>query len=233
MQVITCLTIGKPLLACQARLARVLGLMGMAILISRPAALLKSFGRRRRTKVLEERTRGGQASVYGHLGFWLMQEAARRSPRHVQQAASFRYRCAVCRFCELQWSPTASVEASPTVSGTTAADRCSKVAAAQAWFGPCRLTEKPPRLSMARGEAPEVGSSGRRFRRRSSGRRNRGTVAAHCSVGPAHCRRRAVVRPPEARGHGQGWPYGPNWRASRSGGCDGTRVAAREAGSGG
>ena len=40
------------------------------------ADFLKSFGRRRRTKVLEERTRGGQASVYGDLGFWLMQDAA-------------------------------------------------------------------------------------------------------------------------------------------------------------
>jgi len=34
-----------------------------------PTKILKSFGRRRRTKVLEERTRGGQASVYGDLGF--------------------------------------------------------------------------------------------------------------------------------------------------------------------
>ena len=34
MQVITCLTIGKSPLACQARFARVLGLIGMAILIS-------------------------------------------------------------------------------------------------------------------------------------------------------------------------------------------------------
>ena len=43
MQVITCLIIGKPLLACQARLARVLGLMSMAIVISRPAALPEEF----------------------------------------------------------------------------------------------------------------------------------------------------------------------------------------------
>jgi len=67
-----------------------------------PTKILKSFGRRRRTKVLEERTRGGQASVYGDLGFWLMREAARRSPRHVHRPASFRYRCAVCRFRGLQ-----------------------------------------------------------------------------------------------------------------------------------
>ena len=40
------------------------------------SAFLESFGRRRRTKVLEERTRGGQASVYGDLGFWLMQDGA-------------------------------------------------------------------------------------------------------------------------------------------------------------
>ena len=44
---------------------------------TRQTGLLKSFGRRRRTKVLEERTRGGQASVYGDWGFWLMQDVAR------------------------------------------------------------------------------------------------------------------------------------------------------------
>ena len=65
-------------------------------------ATLKSFGRRRRTKVLEERTRGGQASVYGDLGFSLMQDGARRSPRHFHQPASLRFRRAVCRFCALQ-----------------------------------------------------------------------------------------------------------------------------------
>jgi hypothetical protein len=37
---------------------------------------LESFGRRRRTKVLEERTRGVQVSVYGDLVSWLMQGAA-------------------------------------------------------------------------------------------------------------------------------------------------------------
>jgi hypothetical protein len=40
------------------------------------AGSLESFGRRRRTKVLEERTRGVQASVYGDLGSWLMQDSA-------------------------------------------------------------------------------------------------------------------------------------------------------------
>jgi hypothetical protein len=69
---------------------------------SRQTGFLKSFGRRRRTKVLEERTRGGQAFGFGDLGFWLMQEVARRSPRHVHRPASFRYRRAVFRFCALQ-----------------------------------------------------------------------------------------------------------------------------------
>jgi hypothetical protein len=40
------------------------------------SAFLKSFGRRRRTKVLEERTRGVRAPVYGDWGSWLMQGAA-------------------------------------------------------------------------------------------------------------------------------------------------------------
>ena len=44
--------------------------------LSGRAAILKSFGRRRRTKVLEERTRGVQVSVYGDLVSWLMQGAA-------------------------------------------------------------------------------------------------------------------------------------------------------------
>jgi hypothetical protein len=37
---------------------------------------LESFWRRRRTKVLEEQTRGVQVSVYGDLVSWLMQGAA-------------------------------------------------------------------------------------------------------------------------------------------------------------
>jgi hypothetical protein len=105
-------------------------------------------------------------------------------------------------------------------SGTTAADRCSKVATARARFGPCRVTEKPLRLGVTREAAPEAGSSGRRFRRQSSARRNRGTLAAHRSVGPAHRHRRVAARPPEGCGRGRGWPCGPSWRASRSGGCD-------------
>ena len=41
----------------------------------RQSALVKSFGRRRRTKVSEERTRGPQATVYGDFGFLLMPAA--------------------------------------------------------------------------------------------------------------------------------------------------------------
>jgi len=36
------------------------------------AGILKSFGRRRRTKVVDERTRGEQAPVYGKYASWLL-----------------------------------------------------------------------------------------------------------------------------------------------------------------
>ena len=39
--------------------------------VSGPSQNLKSFGRRRRTKVVDERTRGEQAA-YGELASWLM-----------------------------------------------------------------------------------------------------------------------------------------------------------------
>jgi len=127
-------------------------------------AFLESFGRRRRTKVLEERTRGGQASVYGDLGSWLMQGAAERWRRRVRQRAALRCRCAVCWVCALRWTPTASVWASATRSSATLADRRCEVAAALGWSGPCRVTETPPRLSVTREAAHGAGTNGRKFR---------------------------------------------------------------------
>jgi hypothetical protein len=57
---------------------------------SRQAENLKSFGRRRRTKVVDERTRGEQVPLYGEFDFQPMPGTVRLKPRHVWRIASLR-----------------------------------------------------------------------------------------------------------------------------------------------
>jgi len=70
---------------------------------------------------LEERTRGVQASVYGDLGSWLMQDSARWWLRSVHERTSLRCRCAVCWICALRGAPMASIGAAPARSSATSA----------------------------------------------------------------------------------------------------------------
>ena len=63
---------------------------------------LKSFGRRRRTKVADERTRGTRSLVYGECDFWPMRRTVGPSPLHVCRAASLRYWCTARRFLVLE-----------------------------------------------------------------------------------------------------------------------------------
>ncbi len=81
------------------------GLIGLAALRHRARNcrprlyILKSFGRRRRTKVADERTRGKRALVYGECDFWPMRRTVRPSPLHVWRVASLR-----C-WCTARWFP--------------------------------------------------------------------------------------------------------------------------------
>jgi len=67
-----------------------------------PAENLKSFGRRRRTKVVDERTRGEQALVYGEFDFQPMRGRVRALPLRVWRVVSLQYWCAARRFVVLQ-----------------------------------------------------------------------------------------------------------------------------------
>ena len=64
--------------------------------------ILKSFGRRRRTKVVDERTRGKQALVYGEIEFGPMWGTVRASPRHIWEVALLWPWCTARRFLVLE-----------------------------------------------------------------------------------------------------------------------------------
>jgi hypothetical protein len=64
---------------------------------------LKSFGRRRRTKVVDERTRGEQALVYGELNIYPMRETVRPPPRLVWCKGSLRHCCTRHRLVVVEW----------------------------------------------------------------------------------------------------------------------------------
>lgn len=125
---------------------------------------LKSFGRRRRTKVVDERTRGQQALVYGELGFWPMRGTVRPSSRRAWRVASLRYWGTVRGFLVLEWWWNGSIGSQVTTSDTRGAVGRSAVAAARVWSSPCRVTKQASRLGLADAGAPWANSSGRRSR---------------------------------------------------------------------
>jgi hypothetical protein len=64
-------SVGIPLSLCPNRMSGIRAYLPK----NGQSTSLKSFGRRRRTKVLDERTRGEQ-TVYGEFAFWLMPRLA-------------------------------------------------------------------------------------------------------------------------------------------------------------
>ena len=79
-----------------------------AINITR-AELLMSFGRRRRTKVVDERTRGEQALVYGELNIYPMRERVRPPPHLVWCKGSLRHCCTRHRLVVVEWQSKATI----------------------------------------------------------------------------------------------------------------------------
>jgi hypothetical protein len=132
--------------------------------VSGPAEGLKSFGRRRRTKVLEERTRGRGALAYGDFDVRSPLGMVAAPLRRGCPAAALQIRCAVRRLSLPRGWSKSPVRSVLPVARTGRAVGRSATAAARVWFGPCRVTEWPPRLSMACQVGPGAGSSGRRSR---------------------------------------------------------------------
>ena len=111
----------------------------------------------------------------------------------------------------------AGIGAAPARSKATSADRRCGVAAALAWFGPCRVTETPLRLSVVDEAAPAADTSGRSFRRQPSARRNRDRVSEYRAALAVAPHRREAARRPEVRGTDE---------ADLAGGCGEQAVVA-------
>jgi hypothetical protein len=128
--------------------------------VSGPAEDLKSFGRRRRTKVVDERTRGTQAPGYGDFECQSTLGVVCPRRRQVWRAASVPDWCAVRRFCAPRFVLRRSVGPQLGTPGTSLAFGRSSIAAAQAWLSAWRVTKGASRSNSVDAAAPWADSSG-------------------------------------------------------------------------
>jgi hypothetical protein len=131
--------------------------------VNGPAEFLKSFGRRRRTKVLDERTRGEQG-VYGEFGSELPLGFVWQTLRRGWRVAPLWQWCAVYRFLLLEWWSKSTIGSQFMTLGTSWAIGRGTVTAAGVWCSRCRVTGQSSRLVLADAAAPSADTSGRTSR---------------------------------------------------------------------